>query len=384
MSVFSIMKKGRQQAKEQDAQATEKGKADVVKQPYKHVPTHAAIDAMSGSPSSWRHQDRPKIMEQNRRRSAIAGSSLRSSGLPRVGSSLSHVSYPDVYNTPVVPLPKNYSFSSMPATWRSNDSHMDYFSHGGSLKGKEPASAAGLPRRTAYSTPGTPRLGSGDSLHMASRMPSAAAHRIGTRSLSVDTRPGASRSLSTDTGSVHHLHPTQRRASGHSSAPDRHYPPSTRSTHFTKPQPIDPTSIRNDESAPPVPGLPAGSGEFGSASSSLSGEVSSASSIASRGNTAASSVASIAVCPPKESKSATDKTTASQPPTGPTVPAVQSSPSTSRTSSKASPKVESRAVGAGSILSRRLSKTQAESKPPKEKKHRWSLRSHKTPAVATV
>lgn len=154
MSVFSIMKKGRQQSKEKDAEAAGMEKAETVKQPYKHVPTHAAIDAMSGSPSSWKHEDRPKIMAQNRRRSAIAASSLRGGGLPRVGSSLSHVSYPDVYNTPVVPLPKNYSFSSMPATWRSNDSQTDYFSHGGSLKGKEPATAAELPRYTAYSTPG--------------------------------------------------------------------------------------------------------------------------------------------------------------------------------------------------------------------------------------
>lgn len=155
MSVFSIMKKGRQQAKERNAETAEQGKTGTVKQPYKHVPTHAAIDAMSGSPSSWRHEDRPKIMAQNRRRSAMAASSIRASGLPRVGSSLSHVSYPDVYNTPVVPLPRNYSFSSMPATWRPDDSQTDYFSHGGSLKGKEPASAAGLPRHTAYySTPG--------------------------------------------------------------------------------------------------------------------------------------------------------------------------------------------------------------------------------------
>lgn len=154
MSVFSIVKKGRQQAKERDAEAAQKGKAEPVKQPYKHVPTHAAIDAMSGSPSSWKHEDRPKIMAQNRRRSAIAASTIRTSGLPRVGSSLSHVSYPDVYNTPVVPLPKNYSFSSMPATWRSSDSQTDYFSHGGSLKGKEPASAAVLPRNTANSVPG--------------------------------------------------------------------------------------------------------------------------------------------------------------------------------------------------------------------------------------
>ena len=157
MSVFSIMKKGRQQAKEKERETTEaaeKGNAEPAKQPYKHVPTHAAIDAMSGSPSSWKHEDRPKIMAQNRRRSAIAASTIRASGLPRVGSSLSHVSYPDVHNTPVVPLPKNYSFSSMPAAWRSNDSQTDYFSHGGSSKGKEPASAAGPARITVYSTPG--------------------------------------------------------------------------------------------------------------------------------------------------------------------------------------------------------------------------------------
>lgn len=382
MSVFSIMKKGRQQSKEKDAEAAGMEKAETVKQPYKHVPTHAAIDAMSGSPSSWKHEDRPKIMAQNRRRSAIAASSLRGGGLPRVGSSLSHVSYPDVYNTPVVPLPKNYSFSSMPATWRSNDSQTDYFSHGGSLKGKEPATAAELPRYTAYSTPGTPRLGPGDGFHMGPRKPSAAAHRSGTSSLSVDSRSGGSRSASTDAGSVHHLHPAQRRASGHSSATDRHYPPSSRSTHFTKPQPINPSSIRNEELVPPVPALPAASVGPGSTSSSLSDGESSVSSIDSRGNTAASSVASIAA--PNETKSVTTETAASKTPSAPTVPAAQPPLSTNGKPSKNSAKAASPAVETGSSLFRRLSKTQAESKPPKEKKHRWSLRGHKTPAVATV
>lgn len=67
------------------------------------------------------------------------------------------------------------------------------------------------------------------------------------------SRPIPSRTNSSESGSLHHLHPAhQRKTSG----TDRYYPPSARSTHFTKPQPIDPRTIRSDPSAPPVPSLP--------------------------------------------------------------------------------------------------------------------------------
>ncbi|KAM7206887.1 hypothetical protein V8F20_002593 [Naviculisporaceae sp. PSN 640] len=121
MSVLSFMKKSRQAAKEHAAKQAEKAKAEQTKTPYKHIPSHAAIDALSGGPATWRDADRPKILEQNRRRSAMTASGLGMSGtmtpvhqgMPRVSSSLSHVSYPSAYASPHVHIPRAYSYSSM-------------------------------------------------------------------------------------------------------------------------------------------------------------------------------------------------------------------------------------------------------------------------------
>lgn len=143
MSVFSIIKRGRAQAKEHSAKQADKEKNEAVKLPYRHVPTHAATDAIATAPASWKQDDRSKIREQNRRRSAMAASGMSQSGLPRVGSSLSNVSYPSIYANPVVPLPKNYSYSSVPSLWRERMAStpevaegVDYFSVPRDYKGK--------------------------------------------------------------------------------------------------------------------------------------------------------------------------------------------------------------------------------------------------------
>ncbi|KAL7928484.1 hypothetical protein V8C35DRAFT_231513 [Trichoderma chlorosporum] len=116
MSIFSRMRKSRQQAKEHNAKVAEQEKKEIQKVPYKHVPTHAATDAIASAPPSWREADRQKIQEQNRRRSAMAasGHSMNMPGVPRVGSSLSHVSYPtDKSATPMVRLPRAYSYTNV-------------------------------------------------------------------------------------------------------------------------------------------------------------------------------------------------------------------------------------------------------------------------------
>ncbi len=143
MSVFSIIKRGRAQAKEHSAKQADKDKVEAVKLPYRHVPTHAATDAIATAPSSWKQGDRSKIREQNRRRSAMAANGTSHSGLPRVASSLANVSYPSVYANPVVPLPKNYSYSSIPSSWREKmgstpevSEGVDYFSYPRDEKGK--------------------------------------------------------------------------------------------------------------------------------------------------------------------------------------------------------------------------------------------------------
>ncbi|KAJ8126818.1 hypothetical protein O1611_g6820 [Lasiodiplodia mahajangana] len=174
MSVFSIIKRGRAQAKEHSAKQADKDKSEAVKLPYKHVPTHAATDALATAPASWKHDDRSKIREQNRRRSAMAANGSHG-GLPRVGSTLSHVSYPSVYANPVVPLPKNYSYSSIPSSWRERmastpeaSEEADYFSpRDYKGKGKEimPSFTVG--------TGGTasPMLSSGRTSPLPSRVP---------------------------------------------------------------------------------------------------------------------------------------------------------------------------------------------------------------------
>ncbi len=141
MSVFTLIRRGRQAAKEHSAKKAEKQKEEEQKAPYRHVPTHAAVDALSGAPSGWRAEDKPRILEQNRRRSAMvaSGMSMSRGGVggimspahhmgmpPRTSSSLSHVAYPAVYASPVVQLPKNYSFHSMPAGWAEHGSEVIY------------------------------------------------------------------------------------------------------------------------------------------------------------------------------------------------------------------------------------------------------------------
>jgi hypothetical protein len=119
MSVFTIIKRGMQQAKElSQKQAAQKQKEDA-KVPYKHVPTHAAVDAMSGAPSTWRAEDKPRIIEEHRRRSAMAAAGVSGSGarIPRVSSSLSHVMYPTEHANPMIHTQRSYSFNG-PSPWQ--------------------------------------------------------------------------------------------------------------------------------------------------------------------------------------------------------------------------------------------------------------------------
>ncbi|KAK2046551.1 hypothetical protein LZ31DRAFT_613562 [Colletotrichum somersetense] len=145
MSVFSLIKKSRQQAKEHKQKQAEKV-VEAPKEPYKHVPTHAAFDALSGAPSSFKHEDRPRIMEQNRRRTAMAVSGLTKipgSSLPRASSSLSHVSYPSDNATPMSIMPRAYSYTDGPPSaqfWHERNRSSVYSVPDGSrisLKGKE-------------------------------------------------------------------------------------------------------------------------------------------------------------------------------------------------------------------------------------------------------
>lgn len=72
MSIFSKIKGANKAAKDHKKKAQEPAQeAKDVPVPYKHIPTHAAIDALSGAPSSWREEDRSAIRAQHKRRSML-------------------------------------------------------------------------------------------------------------------------------------------------------------------------------------------------------------------------------------------------------------------------------------------------------------------------
>jgi hypothetical protein len=120
MSVFSKIKLSKRAAKQHKEKEKEKD-AEPVKVAYKHVPTHAAFDALNGAPPSWKHDDRTKIKEQHKRRSEMA--------ISRTGSSLSTVSYLNSAAGPSAqarPLPRNSSYSSYNPTWFDRGGDLNY------------------------------------------------------------------------------------------------------------------------------------------------------------------------------------------------------------------------------------------------------------------
>lgn len=150
MSVFSKIRRSRQSAKEHQQKEADKAKAEAEQAPYRHVPTHAASDALAGAPPSWKHDDRDRIVEQNRRRSAMAASGRDArihgppsiTGIPRVASSLSYVSYPSTHANPAGSMPRAYSYSGVPPMppWDRSSMDMMYGTPdriAPSIKGKE-------------------------------------------------------------------------------------------------------------------------------------------------------------------------------------------------------------------------------------------------------
>ena len=112
MSVFSKLKRSRQAAKEHKSKNAEKdgdGNDVAAKVSYRHVPTHAAIDALNGTPASWKASDRPKILEQHKRRSQM--------NISRTPSTLSTMSIAEARTSVAPPLPRNSSYSSYNPAW---------------------------------------------------------------------------------------------------------------------------------------------------------------------------------------------------------------------------------------------------------------------------
>ncbi|KAH9428353.1 hypothetical protein MCOR02_010908 [Pyricularia oryzae] len=329
MSVFGRFKKGRQAAKEHKAGLAEKQKAEEQKPAYRHVPTHAAVDALAGAPSSWRDDDRVRIVEENRRRSAMTASGMGHdtpvhglgqnpvhTGMTRTSSTLSHVSYPSVYANPVVRLPRAHSYNgSIHPPWGDRSGELiysprtdDYFNPGGNLpvaytgKGKAiervMAGSSGRGGRTNSKAPSVVGSSSdstsSDELEMKAtrrRQAVSESHSTGNDLSSLtpstrDTDSAASLAQNPEPQHRHRLHPSKGRKQVDPSANirDRYYPPSAsqrfRSTAHRSPS----SSISTVSNIPPVPSLPpmclATPPVPHSAASSSSGWASSASSVA--------------------------------------------------------------------------------------------------------
>jgi hypothetical protein len=292
MSVFSIIKRGRQAAKEHAAMQAEKQKAEAAKPPYKHIPKHAASDAISTGPSGFRESDRPKIMEQNRRRSMMTASGLGMSGtstpvhvgFPRVNSALSHVSYPAAYASPVVQMPRAYSYTSVQPGWSNHGGEVLYTpmeSSGGSVKGKEVERVmvdSGRPSRASSKGSFGPYTGERSAVSGPSRTSPVGSSSDSTSSQDdlemkpVKHSPAAAAAPSPGSGSnspsharaagevdyFHRLHPSNpRRISDPSSA--KQYMSQPRSSYVPQKQggprvtSLPPTA----SGIPPVPALPA-------------------------------------------------------------------------------------------------------------------------------
>ncbi|KAL8682605.1 MAG: hypothetical protein Q9186_001378 [Xanthomendoza sp. 1 TL-2023] len=112
MSIFSKIKGAKKAAdKHKQAKATEipvEVKAAPV--PYRHIPTHAAVDALTGAPSSWREEDRAAIKHQHKRRSMMTRNSSTLSGTLHPSSSYAGSDFSNSHG--VSPVGSEHSNSS--------------------------------------------------------------------------------------------------------------------------------------------------------------------------------------------------------------------------------------------------------------------------------
>lgn len=280
-----MLKRGRQAAKEHAAKEAERQKKEAEQLPYKHVPRHAASDALAGGPATWREVDRPRIMEQNRRRSMLTASGVNMSGtatpvhvgFPRVNSALSHVSYPAAYASPVVHMPRAYSYTSVQQPgWSSYGGEVVYTPVEGadiSVKGKEVERVAMVDSERAsrvssrasigpYPVSGASPVGSSgnstssqDDLEMKTIKHDSAAPRV-SPTKSVPTSPSHIRPAG-EVDHFHRLHPSKARRISDPPTPNQ-YLGQTRSAYLSHKQGGSrATSLpATAPGIPPVPALP--------------------------------------------------------------------------------------------------------------------------------
>ncbi|KAL2761221.1 hypothetical protein ACRALDRAFT_1073288 [Sodiomyces alcalophilus JCM 7366] len=221
MSVFSSIRKARSHAKEHKEKRTEQEKKEKESHvPYRHIPTHAASDALANAPPSWRIDDREKIVEQNRRRSAMAasGMNMKMPGPPRIASSLSQISFPAAHANPIGNLPRAYSYTGVPPMpgWGDYGSDAVYSP---SLKGKDVERSFRFDsgRTSSLSGKGSPAGSSSDSTSSQDNLEiRLASHRNGGTIIPLTPSIATAPSLfhqAAPTRPAHRLHPRSRRAS---------------------------------------------------------------------------------------------------------------------------------------------------------------------------
>ncbi|KAI4278499.1 MAG: hypothetical protein LQ337_000982 [Flavoplaca oasis] len=114
MSIFSKIK-GAKKAADKHKQAKSTEVPVEIKNtpiPYRHVPTHAAVDALTGAPASWREEDRAAIKHQYKRRSAMTRNSSNLSGTLHPSSSYTGSDFSNYGVSPVSSEHSNSSSSS--------------------------------------------------------------------------------------------------------------------------------------------------------------------------------------------------------------------------------------------------------------------------------
>ncbi|KAL2175740.1 uncharacterized protein P884DRAFT_279203 [Thermothelomyces heterothallicus CBS 202.75] len=209
-------------------------------------------------------------------------------GVPRVHSSLSHVSYPSADASPVVQLPRGYSYSSMPAGWTPAGREVSYSSidmGGISAKGKEVERIVDSSRtsrssskvstgRVPFSHPGIPGVGdaapspvesSGDSASSQDELEMKPVVRYSVPApLSASTSSNVSRTAkpTSDTEKIHRLHPARSRRVSDPSQSVSRSPLASRTNSFSPGVPpvaaLPPTQLGTaittpDEFPPPGP-----------------------------------------------------------------------------------------------------------------------------------
>ncbi|SLM39774.1 hypothetical protein LPUS_10387 [Lasallia pustulata] len=137
MSIFSKIRGAKKAAEKHKGSKTQEKAAEEKAAPYRHVPTHAAIDALSGAPSSWKAEDRSAIKAHHKRRSALIRNSSNLSAVPSMKRTSSY-NTSEWGLTPVLEPKKSHLG---PPGHTGQHSHLGYQADAGSPIVKSPLSS---------------------------------------------------------------------------------------------------------------------------------------------------------------------------------------------------------------------------------------------------